>query len=100
MKIINFEIGIYNCGGNKEIYISSLKKYYQRYSQKINLLDISFQEKKDFLHKMKGVSSILALEEITDVLKSFFLKNLELSPSDYEKFNRVLEQTLKEINHL
>jgi len=97
---INIEHGIYNCGDNKEVYFRSLKKYFDRYSSPIELDHLNFEQKYEFFHKMKGISSTLGLENLSKLLKSFFEKKLILNEKDKESFFLILKETLDEIIQL
>jgi len=90
---INFEGGLKRVGGNKKLYESLLKKFYEEYSDK-NFEELEGEELRRAAHTLKGTAGNLGAERLSTIAGKL---EKTLDKSLIPELKKELKEVLKEI---
>jgi len=95
-KYIDTTVGLRYLNDNRELYIKILNRFLTRY-EAFNIKNIKKDEFKSEMHTLKGLSSTLGMEHLTNLAKELHdTENEELFNDFTETLDSIID-TLKEI---
>jgi len=95
-KYINTTEGLKYLNNNKELYLKILNRFLTRYKD----FDIKSIQKDDFkneMHTLKGLSSTLGMEQLSNLAKKLYDEQREELLDD---FSKTLESTILDLNSI
>jgi len=95
-KYIDTTIGLKYLNNNRELYIKILNRFLTRY-EAFNIKNIKKDEFKNEMHTLKGLSSTLGMEHLTNLVKKLHdEQNEEL----YSDFTKTLDSIMDALNEM
>ena len=83
-QYIDISLGLKYLNGNKKLYLKILNSFLTRYKN-FNINSIKKNELKNEMHTLKGLSSTLGMESLTDLVKELYSEQTEELLLDFSK---------------
>ncbi len=93
-KHINIDLGLKYLNGNKKLYLKVLHSFLTRY-QNFNISKINDDDFKNQMHILKGLSSTLGMQELSELSKELEKKKIE---KNFSKFSKLLTSIVNDLD--